>query len=57
MWQPPQRLVHESLLASAAEVRLTVTSLLAHATPRLSVRYLAELRRLNGFFVRALAAT
>ena len=46
-----------ALVASAAEVRLTVTSLLAHATPRLSVRYLAELRRLNGFFVRALAAT
>jgi hypothetical protein len=33
-----------------------VTSLLSHATPRLSPRYLAELGRLNGFFVRSLAA-
>jgi pimeloyl-ACP methyl ester carboxylesterase len=46
-----------ALVASAAEVRLTVTSLLAHATPRLSFRYVTELQRLNGFFVRALAAT
>jgi pimeloyl-ACP methyl ester carboxylesterase len=46
-----------ALVASGAQVRLTVTSLLAHATPRLSLRYLSELRRLNGFFVRALAAT
>ena len=45
-----------ALTASSPYVRLTVTSLLAHATPRLSPRYLAELGQLNGFFVRALAA-
>ena len=46
----------QALAAASPQVRLTVTSLLAHATPRLSPRYLAELGRLNGFFVRALAA-
>jgi pimeloyl-ACP methyl ester carboxylesterase len=46
-----------ALVAASPRVRLTVTSLLAHATPRLSVRYLAELGRLNAFFVRALEAT
>ncbi len=45
-----------ALVAASPLVRLTVTSLLAHATPRLSVRYLAELGRLNAFFVRALEA-
>jgi acetyl esterase/lipase len=45
-----------ALVAASPHVRLTVTSLLAHATPRLTPRYLAELGRLNGFFVRALAA-
>ena len=45
-----------TLVAASPNVRLTVTSLLAHATPRLSPRYLAELGRLNGFFVRSLAA-
>ena len=45
-----------ALVAASPRVRLTVTSLLAHATPRLSARYLAELGRLNGFFVRALEA-
>lgn len=45
-----------ALVAASSYIRLTVTSLLAHATPRLSPRYLAELGRLNGFFVRALAA-
>ena len=45
-----------ALVAASPRVRLTVTSLLAHATPRLSVRYLAELGRLNAFFVRALEA-
>jgi hypothetical protein len=45
-----------ALVASSPYIRLTVTSLLAHATPRLSPRYLAELGQLNGFFVRALAA-
>lgn len=44
------------LVAASPHVRLTVTSLLAHATPRLSARYLAELGRLNGFFVRGLEA-
>lgn len=46
-----------ALVAASPHVRLTVTSLLAHATPRLSPRYLAELGHLNGFFVRALAAS
>ena len=45
-----------ALVRASPRVRVTVTSLLAHATPRLSLRYLAELGRLNGFFVRALAA-
>ena len=46
-----------ALVAVSPYVRLTVTSLLAHATPRLSPRYLTELGHLNGFFVRSLAAT
>ncbi len=46
-----------ALAAASPLVRLTVTSLLAHATPRLHPRYLAELGQLNGFFVRALAAS
>ena len=45
-----------ALVAASPRVRLTVTSLLAHATPRLDPRYLAELGRLNGFFVRSLHA-
>lgn len=45
-----------ALAARSPHVRLTVTSLLTHATPRMNARYLAELRRLNTFFVRALAA-
>jgi acetyl esterase/lipase len=45
-----------ALAAASPHVRLTVTSLLAHATPRLSPRYVAELRRLDAFFVRALVA-
>jgi pimeloyl-ACP methyl ester carboxylesterase len=45
-----------ALVAGSPNIRLTVTSLLAHATPRLSLRYLAELGRLNAFFVRALTA-
>lgn len=50
--------VAESLALAAASprVRVTVTSLLAHATPRLHPRYLAELGRLDGFFVRSLVA-
>ena len=45
-----------ALVAATPRARLTVTSLLAHATPRLDPRYLAELGRLDGFFVRALLA-
>jgi len=45
-----------ALVDASRRVRLTVTSLLAHATPRLSPRYLAELGHLNGFFVRSLRA-
>ena len=45
-----------ALAAAAPQLRLTVTSLLAHATPRLDRRYLPELAKLNGFFVRSLAA-
>jgi hypothetical protein len=43
-----------ALVAATPHARLTVTSLLAHATPRLHPRYLTELGRLDGFFVRAL---
>lgn len=46
----------QALAAASPHVRLTITSLLAHATPRLSARYLAELRRLDAFFVRAFTA-
>jgi pimeloyl-ACP methyl ester carboxylesterase len=46
-----------ALAAASPNVRLTVTSVLAHATPRLSLRYVAELRRLGALFVRALTAT
>jgi acetyl esterase/lipase len=45
-----------ALAAASPQVRLTITSLLAHATPRLSPRYLVELSRLDAYFVRALAA-
>jgi len=45
-----------ALAAASTCVRLTITSLLAHATPRFSAAYLAELRRLDAFFVRALRA-
>jgi acetyl esterase/lipase len=46
----------ETLARASTHVRLTVTSLLAHATPRLNPRYVAELLRLDAFFVRALTA-
>jgi pimeloyl-ACP methyl ester carboxylesterase len=46
----------EALVRAAPHARLTVTSLLAHATPSLSPRGLVEVGRLNGFFVRSLAA-
>ena len=45
-----------ALVVATPRARLTVTSLLAHATPRLHPRYLTELGRLDGFFVRALLA-
>jgi len=46
----------QALAAASPRVRLTVTSLLAHATPRLSAPYLAELRRLDAFFMRSFTA-
>jgi len=46
----------QALAAASPRVRITVTSLLAHATPRLSARYVAELRGLDAFFVRTLKA-
>jgi acetyl esterase/lipase len=45
-----------ALVSALPHAQLTVTSLLTHATPRLSPRYLTELRQLNGFFVRAIGA-
>lgn len=45
-----------ALVAASPRMRLTVTSLLAHATPRLSARYVAELGRLDAYFVRSLRA-
>ena len=46
----------QRLVSASQQIRLTVTPLLAHATPRLAARNLADLGRLNAFFVRALAA-
>jgi len=46
----------QTLAAASPQVRLTVTSLLAHATPRVDVRNIAELRRLYAFFARAFRA-
>jgi pimeloyl-ACP methyl ester carboxylesterase len=43
-----------ALAAASPHVRVTVTSLLAHATPRVSTRSLMELARLCAFFVRVL---
>jgi hypothetical protein len=49
--------VAESLaLATNPQVRVTVTSILAHATPRVDPRSLAGLVRLDRFFVRSLLA-
>lgn len=45
-----------ALARTSPYVRLTVTSLLAHAAPKLSPRYLAELRRLDAFFLRSFRA-
>lgn len=46
----------QALAAASPQVRLTVTSLLAHATPRVDARSIAELRRLYAFFSRAFRA-
>ena len=46
----------QALVAASSQVRLTVTSLLAHATPHLGPRNVAELHRLYAFFARALRA-
>jgi len=45
-----------ALAAASPQVRVTVTPLLAHATPRADLRNVAELRRLYGFFTRAFRA-
>lgn len=45
-----------ALAAASPYVRVTVTSLLTHAKPRLDIRYVGELRRLYGFFIRAFEA-
>jgi pimeloyl-ACP methyl ester carboxylesterase len=47
----------QALAAASPQVRLTVTSLLAHATPRVDARSISELRRLYAFFARAFNAT
>jgi hypothetical protein len=47
----------QALAAASPQVRVTVTSLLAHATPRVGARNLAELYRLYAFFVRAFRAS
>jgi acetyl esterase/lipase len=45
-----------ALASASPHVRVTVTSLLAHATLRPDPRYVGELSRLYGFFVRAFTA-
>jgi len=45
-----------ALAAASPHVRLTVTSLLAHATPRIDVRTLTELHKLYAFFTRSFRA-
>lgn len=46
----------QALAAASPHVRLTVTSLLAHATPRFDVRNVAELHKLYAFFTRSFRA-
>lgn len=46
----------QALEAASPHVRLTITGLLTHATPRVDVRNVAELHRLYGFFTRAFRA-
>jgi acetyl esterase/lipase len=45
-----------ALAAASPHVRITITSLLAHATPRFDARNMADIRRLYAFFTRALRA-
>ena len=45
-----------ALAAASPHVRVTVTGLLAHATPRVGVRSVPELHRLYVFFVRSFRA-
>ena len=44
------------LQRAAPDVRITVTSALAHAIPRISLTNLAGIAALHSFFVRSLAA-
>jgi acetyl esterase/lipase len=46
----------QALAAASPHVRLTITGLLTHATPRVGLRNVAELHRLYAFFTRALRA-
>ena len=46
----------QALADVARDVRITVTSALAHATPAMRVSNLAGVARLHGFFARSLAA-
>jgi acetyl esterase/lipase len=46
----------QALADASPYVRLTVTSLLAHATPRFDVRNVAELHKLYAFFTRSFRA-
>jgi acetyl esterase/lipase len=46
----------QALAAASPNVRLTVTSLLAHATPRFDMRNVAELHKLYAFFTRSFRA-
>jgi pimeloyl-ACP methyl ester carboxylesterase len=46
----------QALAAASPRVRLTVTSLLAHATPGIGVRNVTEVYRLYAFFMRAFKA-
>lgn len=46
-----------ALLSVARNVRVTVTTALAHAVPTMSFRSIGGVARLHGFFARSLAAT
>jgi hypothetical protein len=45
-----------ALQRAAANVRITVTPALAHATPRMSLKGVGALLQLHGFFARSLDA-